>query len=785
MIRYKGYSAINILGLGLGMAVCMLIMIWVHDEMSFDRFHENGDSIYRVVADWERYHWDGLEITPAPLATAIKEELPEIKNTCRIVSHARLVFKYKQNRFYEEGGIIADPSLFEIFSFPFVKGEPEHAFNKPSDMVITESIAHKYFGDEDPLGRILDVEGQQITITGVVKDPPANSHLQFDFVSSFEFLDAMSKWTYGWGVEWGEFNFSTYVLARPDIDLELMQKKITGIAEKNKCYHALNGLTFRLQPLSKVYLTARDWDIGWRVLGNRKMVLLFSIIGIFVLVIACINFINLSTARSAVRSREVGMRKTVGARRSQLILQFFAESLTYAGIAGAAAVCITALMLPGLNRISGKALGMDIFSLSLIVKLAAVVLVTGLVSGVYPALFLSSFKPVVLFRREGFRGSRGMIFRTVMVVFQFAVSIVLVFGMLNISRQFNYMKNKDLGFDRENIVYVPIKENAGEQYKIMKHALVQNPSIVSVSAQHMGLSETMRSAGWKWEGRDPEREKNLDLVLTGVDFDYFETMGLEIAEGRHFSEDIPSDARESVILNESAVREMGLDNPLGKWFRQSKSRTATIIGVAKDANFQSLRQKINNRIFYIKDMSRATQSGIILIRIQPGQITQGLAAIQKVWDSANPSSPFEYNFVDAAYERMYENEMTAGTIFNIFTLLAVMLSCMGLWGLSSFMVQQKHKEIGVRKVLGASIPNIFVLLSTRFLKWVLVAVCLAWPAGYFLITRVLESYAYRITIGIGSYILSGAAALALAMLTVAYHSVKAARTRPADALRYE
>lgn len=785
IFKHKGYSFINILGLGMGITVCILILIWVQDELSFDRFHEKKDHIYRIMSDWESRGWEGLEITPAPLAPAMENELPEVVHAARFVSHARLVFKYKNTRFYEEKGIMADPSLFQIFTFPFIKGELKSAFQNPTDMVITESFGRKYFGNENPMGKTMLVEGRPVTITGVIRDIPQNSHLQFDFVSSFQFMENMGEWTYNYGTSWNAFNFTTYVLLEEDSDLKIIGNKLTKIGERNECWHVSQGLKFWLQPLSEVYLTARDWNIQWRILGDRKMVLLFSVIAGFVLAIACVNFMNLTTARSALRTKEIGMRKTVGAYRMQLVWQFFAESIVYTLVAGLFALGLVMVLLPYFNQLAGKSLNIHPFDIFFLTGFMGIIIVTGFISGVYPAFFLSGFKPLDLFRSSQTSHKRGSIFRKILVVFQFAISIILIFGTLIIQKQFHYIQNRNLGFNQENVIYLPIKENVGTQYETMKNELLNYPEIVSVSAQYMGLTETWRGAGWEWEGRDPKREKHLDLVLSGVGYDFFKTLGLNIVEGRSFSEETSSDAKESVILNQSALQDMSLESPLGKWFKLSDDRLTKIIGIVKDANFQSLREKINNRIFFITDMSDATSSGIVLIRIQPEKITEGIATVRNVWESVNPISPFEFHFVDETYDQLYTKEMKASQIFNTFTLLAIVISCLGLFGLSSFMIERRTKEIGVRKVLGAPESKLILLLSQEFIRWVLIANLIAWPLGYFLMKRILNSYAYRINIDMMSFLLSGLLALGIALLTIWYQALKAARANPVKSLRYE
>ena len=784
--KYKVLSGINIFGLSMGMACCILILMWVQDELSFDRFHEHSEDVFRVVADWPRNEWDGIPATPGPLATAIREEIPEIIDAARVVSHPRLVVKYEDRAFFEEGGIIADPALFRMFSFPFVLGNLESAFMQPTDVVVTESFAHKYFGDENPLNKQLQLEGTLLTVRGVIADIPLNSHIRFDFVSSFTFMEDIKAWSYSYGTNWNSFNFITYIHLQPVRVVDMVAQKMTEIGDKNECWHVNNGLTFRLQGLGEVHLDpALGHYISWMHVGDARMVYLFSAVAVFILLIACVNFMNLSTARSAQRAKEVGMRKTVGAVRSQLIRQFLCESLFMTGIAAVTGLLIVVLFLPHFNQLSGKALTIPLLDGPFLLGFFTVVLTTGLIAGSYPAFMLSSFKPIVVLRHLFGQGRRGSGFRRVLVVFQFSLSILLIFGTMVVYRQMQFIRNRDLGFNRTEVLTIPIKKNIATNYETVKNELINYPEIVAVSAQYMSMTATWRSAGWEWEGRDPNRERSQDLILSGVDFDFFETLDMEIVQGRSFSREHPSDAENSVILNETAIREMELESPIGKWFKARGDRVATIIGVAKDAHFQSLHREIEARIFFITNMADATSDGIMLIRFRSGELLQAISTVRKVWEEVNPIAPFEYGFLDTEYARLYETERKTGWIFRYFTGLAILISCLGLFGLASFMAERRKKEIGIRKVLGAPASGIVLSLSKAFARWVLLANIIAWPIGYFVMKRLLQEYAYRIPLRFDLFVLSGLIALVVAVLTVSYQSFKAARAKPVSALKYE
>lgn len=779
--RHKIYSVINIAGLALGIACCTIIFLWVQDELSFDRFHENGKYIYRIVGDWERNSWDGFEGTPGPLGPAVQQEIPEVVVSARVADHARKVFRYGDKVFYEDDGVLVDPSFFDIFTFPFVRGDP--TFTQPTDLAISETLAEKYFGATDPIGKNIEIDGELTTIIGVFKNPPQNSHLQFQFVSSFEFITELS----GWGTNWGGFNFVTYVHLSPHSNLVSIGERMTEIALKNECSQVTRGVTFRVQPLYEIHLDARDYRRSAHNLGDASLVYAFTAIAIFVLIIACVNFMNLSTARSAIRSREVGMRKAVGARRVQVIRQFFGESILLAVIAGVFAAVLVVLMLPQFNALSGKNLQLHIVDYKISLAYCLIVLCAGLFAGIYPALMLSSFKPAVVLKESKHIGKRGSAFRRILVVFQFALSIFLIIATLVLNRQMHFIRNRELGFDKDNVVFIPIKENLGDKYGTVKAELQRSPHVNSVSASwNYFPTSSWRNAGWQWEGRDPERERNVDIIMCGVDYGFFETLNIDIIEGRTFSREFAADQnRQSVIFNEAAIRAMDLDMAVGKWFNINRSTRADIIGIAKDVHFQSLRREIHSRVFFIYNMAGATREGIVLINIKGGQYEEALADIEEVWNQINPVSPFEYRFLDQAYDELYRSEQKTGTILNYFTWLAVIISSLGLFGLASFIAERRTKEIGIRKVMGASIQGIIILLSKEFTRWVLIANLVAWPAGYFVGKKLLQNYAYKVSLSIDLFVLSGLIALVIAVLTVSFQAFRAARSNPVDALRYE
>ena len=776
--KQKMYAFINIFGLAAGMACCILILLWAQDELSFDRFHQNYENIYRLVADWPKYSWEGIEGTPEPLGKAVKEQIPEVADMVRISDHSRQVFHYQEKAFYENKGLIADPSLFKIFSFRFLKGDPETVFSMPSDIVITENLAFKYFGDEEAMGKVIDIEGKPAMVKGIIADIPRNSTLCFDYVSSFAFIKELSNY----GTHWGAFNFNTFVLLRSEADPEEVGRKITGLARDNQCPQVLDGASFRLQPLSQVHLDARKDQRETVLLGDLRTVYLFSAIAVFVLLIACINFINLSTARSTLRFKEVGLRKTVGATQRHLVCRFLGESFFMTVLAFSSGLFLSFLFLPFLNRLSGKQMTLNLTQTDFLIGMIALFLVTGLLAGGYPALFLSRLNPSMTLKREGPSKKGGLTFRRILVIFQFTLAIILLIGTATLVKQLHFISRSDLGFNKDNIIQLPVKGKIASQYSSFKNELLQSPYVLSVTAERYPFSKTVsRSSGnFDWEGRE-----DLDMIYCGVDYDFFKTLELDLIQGRVFSRQHTSDKDYAVILNQAAVKAMGIDDPVGKWFSYSREDTFTIIGVVRDAQFRSLHRPVKPRVFYITDISTAGDNGLILVKTHGDGLSDTIADIRKIWKRFDPVSPLEYQFLDETYAEFYREEQRMLVVFNSFTGLSVFISCLGLLGLAAFMAERRTKEIGIRKVLGAGERNIVLNMTRDFLRWVILANVIAWPIGYLAAKKTLKGFAFRTAPGIEIFLSVGVSVLLLAGITVGWQALKAARTNPVKSLRYE
>ena len=786
--RQKAFSVINIAGLALGMACSILIFLWVQDETSFDHFHPNFREIYRIVADWPKNDWKGVNASPMPLAPLAKEGIPGIAEAVRVTEHSRKVVRYQDKMFYENRGIIVDPAFFRIFNFPFIKGNPETALRSPADLVMTESLARKYFGDEDPLGKTVAVEGQPAVVAGVIADVPPQSTFQFDFASSFAFITELTRYS----THWGALNFDTYLLLEKGASPQPIGPKLTEIAAVNNCPQVNKGASFRLQPLAALHLDSRPYTKGTEILGDRRLVQLFSAIAAAILLIACINFMNLSTARAAVRAKEVGVRKTMGAARGQLARQFLSESLLLAGLALVGALGLCLLVMPAFNQLAGKSLTLDLTSGRQIVWLAVAFLLTGLVAGSYPSIVLSGMRPACVLSGRGNeepgpagRAGGGASFRRVLVVFQFALSIILLVGTITVHKQLRFMGSSDLGFDLKDIIQIPLKGTFAKQFPVFKTELQNLPAVASVTAENYPFSAVAyRSAGnFDWEGR--EGRTDLDVIYAGVDEDFFATLGLELVAGRPFSPEFPNDKSGAAILNEAAVEAMGIHEPVGKWFSETKDERRTIVGVVRDAHFQSFHNLVGPRWFYLADFAETEDMALALVRLRGDDSAAAVAAIKKVCARLNPDVPFEFKFLDQTYQELYVKEQRAVRVYNIFTGLAVLISCLGLLGLAAYTAERRIKEIGIRKVLGAGEAGLVRLLTAEFSRWILLANVLAWPVGYFAARKLLQGYVYRTGIGLEIFLIAGFLAWAVAALTMGWQAFRAARANPVESLRHE
>lgn len=783
MIRNKTYSFINITGLAIGMAACILILLWVQDELSYDKFHENADDIYRIV---ENQYYSGGEpfpvaVTPGPLAKSLKDEFPEVKNSVRLLAGAGGTLKYGEKIFTEkQNAILTEQTFFEIFSFSFIKGNPETALVEPNSIVLSEKLAEKYFPSEDPLGKILILENKvNLKVTGVIKNIPDNSHLRFDFAVSINVIRTLIEIIDMEG--WGNNAFYTYVQLQNGTNYQDVSKKISGTIKK----HAEGAVSeIFLQPLTKIHLySAGRYTADIDGHGDILYVNLFSIIAIFVLLIACINFMNLATAKSINRAKEIGIRKVVGASRQAIIRQFLGESIIYSLLALLLALVFVELLLPAFTNLTQKDLALNFHAnISILLALLLIAVITGIVSGSYPALFLSSFKPATVLKSSLVSGKKGAFIRKSLVVFQFSLSVILIIGTAVVYKQLDYIHKKNLGLSKENITYIPLGDAAKQKYETIKKEFLNNPEVEAVTvSSHLPTYMGSSTSGISWEGKNPN-----DVILLHyafVDQDYVKTFKMEIAEGRFYSEDFASDSN-ALVINEEAANLMGRESIIGKKVNIiGVEKELSVIGVLKNFHFKPLNTKIEPMILSIEPSSQWIN--FMFIRIKPGNPKNTLASLEKTFKRIIPETPFEYQFLDQDYENMYRGVERMGSLFMYFSILAIFISCLGLFGLASFIAERRTKEIGVRKVLGASVLNVVMLLSKEFTKWVLLANLIAWPIAYYAMAGWLENFAYRIDMSWWLFVGAACIALAIALMTVGYHAVKAALTDPVKALRYE
>lgn len=771
IVRHKGYSFINITGLAVGMACCLLITLWVLDELSYDRFHENAPYLYRVE---ENQHYSGrlfhVNVTPHPIAPAMKEEFPEIRDASRYVRADGRLFRYGEKSFYENSVRAVDPSFLDMFTYPLVNGNKESALNAPDSILISQDIAVKYFGSEDPLGKIINIDNKyDFKVTGVLKNVPHNSVLQFEALIPYEFLRKIGRTN----EQWGSNSIGTFVQLQKEATMEQVNGKILDYI-RTRAPDSKTDLV--LMPLVDIHL--HQWFGYIKTMGVVQYVYIFSFIAFLVLVIACINFMNLATARSATRAREVGIRKVVGAHKSHLVRQFYGESIIFSFIALLLALVLVQLVLPAFSTLAGKEITFGVAGFQeLLLGLAGITLFTGIVSGSYPALFLSAFRPVKVLSGTLTQGTGAARFRKTLVVLQFVLSVFLITGSIVVSKQLNFLKNKNVGYEKEHLLYIPMSGGTKTSYQALKNELVKNQSILGVSgSQSIPSSIGSNSSGAEWEGKDPD----LKLLIghTRIDYDYVKTVGLELMEGRGFSEAFPGDVKKNFLINEELLKIMKKDSAVGERF-SFLGQNGVIVGVMKNFHYGSVKYAIEPLALILNPES----INFLVARIRPGNISATIDKIKETWKTVIPGYPFEYRFVDEDFDRMYRAEERSGKVLAYFTFLSIFIACLGLFGLASFSAEQRFREIGIRKTLGATVPGITVMLCKEFLKLVLLATLAALPISYFAMGSWLRGYAYRIDLDILIFVSAAVLAMLTALFTVSYQAIRAALANPIDALK--
>jgi putative ABC transport system permease protein len=790
MLRQKAYSAINIAGLSLGIAASLLIILYVMDEVGFDKFQQDGDRMYRIGFKG-RLQGNEFEMatSPAPVAEAIRKEIPEVESAVRFGLWRTTSMAFNDKVFTEEYFLVADSNFFQFFSFPLIAGDPKTALQGSNKIVLTQSAAKRYFGEENPIGKIIQRGSEKTAteVTGVVKDAPPNSHIQFDMILSGE------SWNYLQNDhQWTNNNLYTYFKAHKGSDLKKIKKTLDNLAEKNigtelekvigvsfkQFKEAGNDVGLFIQPMLDIHLKS-DLREEITLNSNIQYLYIFGAIAGFIILIACINFMNLSTARSANRAKEVGVRKTIGAFRSRLMGQFLSESMLYSFISTLLALVLMIALLNPFNTLAGKSLTLSLFAQPMVILgLIAFAILVGLLAGSYPAFYLTSFKPVEVLKgkiRSGFKNS-GL--RNGLVVFQFMISIALILGSMVVYKQLKYMQEKNMGFDKENVIRLIHTWSLDKNGKAFKNELSQHPEFKSASfasgiPPHITWSNAFRKGG---------SEQDYLLMVCMVDYDHLNAMKYELVQGRFFSRDFKSDSA-AVVINEAAFLQMGLttiENQDLLNYNGEKPRPMKIIGVIKDFNFESLRNSVKPMAIQLG----GEPNGQMAIRLSAGNKQEQIQLLESIWKKYS-SDAFEYSFLDEEFDNLFRAEQRISHIILIFTLLTISIACLGLFGLATYVGEQRAKEISIRKVMGASITQVMGLLFKDFTLLVVVAFFIAAPLGWYLMNNWLQGFAYHTHVDGWIILLSGLASLLISTFTISFQSIKAARENPVKALKNE
>jgi len=772
--RQKGYSLITLAGLIIGITCFVLISLYVRYEFSYDRFHKNAKNIYRVLVDTRETYMgkSQVTVTPGPLASAMQEEFPEVLKATKVESE-RVVMEYGERRFAENRIYYVDPAFLEIFSFPLIAGDPERALAKPNCLLVSKDMAEKYFGQENPVGQTIHVDEKDYQITGVLDNIPGNTHFRFDFLASFSSLGEFQGQDRVYS--WNRWSYRTYVLLHGQADPIILENKLDDLLKKN--YREDATQTLRLQSVADIHFYTRaNFEI--EPTADIRNVYLLSAIGFFILLIACFNYMNLSTARATTRAKEIGMRKVIGANRMQLIRQFLGESILFSLIALLISVLLVKLLLPAFRIFIDRKLETGfIHNGTLMLTLLGLVLFIGFISGSYPSLVLSSFQPTAVLKGTQVRSSRSSsLFRNSLVVSQFAISAALIFCTIVVFNQLHFMRNKELGFVKDYVVTVP---NPARGDETLKNELSQSAHILDVASSDYLPHNISGASFGEWDGHNPE--ERLIVYRNRVDANFLSFYNIPVVRGRGFAEEYSDKEGEAYILNEAAVKAIGWDDPIGKRFGFSgEDEKGVVVGVVKDFHFAPLHLNIEPLAL----TPNSERIDWLSIKISPQNIPETLAFIERTWKGHSPQEDFSYTFLDDRLDRMYRTEQKLGKTFSIYTFIALFVACLGLFGLASFTTAQRTKEIGIRKVLGATEWNITLLTTKKIIALVLMANAIAWPVAYFAMQNWLQNFAYRVDVGVWIFALSATLSLAIALLTVSYQ-IKAAVANPVDSLRYE
>lgn len=777
LVRNKAFSFINILSLGLGMACSLAIMLWVQDECNVDGFHANGRLLYQV---YERTHYDGKIMadypTPGLLAGELKRVVPEIQYASSLEWNSTNTFE-AGNKIVKMTGSFAGSDFFTMFSYPLLQGARKSALNTLEGIAISRKMAILFFGSpEAAMGKTIRYENSQnFQVSAVFENLPVNSSQQFDFLRSWK---AFEKENADWINNWGNTDAPTFIQLRPDADPVKVEIKIKDFIYRYQQRSKAFVVELDLQPYPEKYL--HSIFKNGRISGGRiEYVRLFTLVAVFILLLACINFMNLATARSTKRAKEVGVRKVIGAHRLGLMEQFMGEAMLFSLCSILIAILLIIVLLPAFNSLTGKQLSLPVTQPFFWLMMLGLMLVSGFVAGSYPAIFLSSLNPIRVFRGAQRSSWNATFFRKSLVVFQFSLAMIFLVGMTVIYRQVDYILTKNLGYDRENLVYLPLEGELAEKYELFKQEVEALPAIQQVTKMRLPPTDLHTYTGdIHWPGKDPGQV--ISFINTDAGYDFVKTLNLKLAAGRDFSRDFPSDST-GFLVNESALKRIGYQDAIGKLLSWGNHQ-GKIIGVLQDFHFASLHQVIEPLIVRLNE---ARQSGTALVRIRAGRDKEGLTGLEALCKKLNPKFPFSYQFADAEFNKLYRSEQLISRLADYFAFLAIFISCLGLFGVAAFTAEQRTREIGVRKVLGANLTGIVSLLSKDFLMLVLIAILISTPVAWLLMQHWLQDYAYKLPISWWIFLLAGLAAMVIAFLTVSFQAIKAGLANPVKSLRSE
>jgi putative ABC transport system permease protein len=779
IVRHKGYSFINIAGLSIGTACCIVILLYIVAELNYDKYHVDKDRIFRVSQVEKTENHTSIDpVTAPPLAPALKANFPEVEIAARILPVNRRIVKYKDKTFYEGSVMYADQDIFNILTIPFLEGDRENSLNRPGTMVISKRTAEKYFGEESPINKTIQVNNREFEITGVAANSPENTHMKYDLIAALKFEEEPAYLS-----NWMRHAIYSYIKLAPNVDIERFEKKMCRIGDKyaKETFDKMGyTYTFFLQAVPDLHLYPCPHGEP-EPPGDPLRLYIFAAVGVLILLIACFNFMNLTTARSASRAKEIGIRKVTGARRIQLIRQFLSESFLMAFLAIFLALILVEISMPFIKNLTGMTFtSKDILRHGMPVLIFGLLLIVGFVSGSYPAFILSRFKPVLTLKGHSYKKS-GCTVRKILVVGQFTISIILIIAALMVKQQLDFMKNRNLGFEKEQKLVLPVRGNASieKNYESVKNEFLKHHGISTASVSSQVPGQDLSSWYTKLMGEDDEKSQSIGYLF--FDRDFISHFNIKLIAGRDFRK---TDSKEVFIINESALTAFGWNSPeqaVGKQIGTGFRMKGPIVGVTKNFHYQGLQNAVAPLI-----MAKIPLTfNKIILTVDTENLEETLAFVKKKWQELFPGNPLEYFFLDDNFNRQYRAEEQIGSMMAVFTLLGLFIACLGLFGLAAFMAEQRTKEIGIRKILGSSVPEIVLLLSREFTKWVLLANIIAWPVAYYVVNKWLQHFAYRTPLGIGTLILAAVITLLIAWLTVSYQSIKAATANPVEALRYE